>query len=113
MEVLNANDNLFQLAFWKGVIWDKVEEILKMWKECVVKGQKSKKKPKGKGKAKESVETEAKSPTEDMKLTDWRLMQALKDEEVVTPVLQRIILGELTLQEMGQEFKRLKTMATI
>jgi hypothetical protein len=48
-----------------------------------------------------------------MKLTDWRLMQALKDEEVVTPVLQRVILGELTLQEMGQEFKRLKTMATI
>jgi hypothetical protein len=27
-EVLNANDNLFQLAFWKGAIWDKVEEII-------------------------------------------------------------------------------------
>jgi hypothetical protein len=40
-------------------------------------------------------------------------MQALKDEEVVTLVLQRVILGELTLQEMGQKFKRLKTMATI
>jgi hypothetical protein len=45
-EVLNVNNNLFQLAFWKGVIWDKVEEILKMWEECVVKDQKSKKKPK-------------------------------------------------------------------
>jgi hypothetical protein len=40
-------------------------------------------------------------------------MHALKDKEVVTPILQRVILGELTLQEMGQEFKRLKTMATI
>jgi hypothetical protein len=90
-----------------------VEEILKMWEECAVKCQKSKKKPKGKGKAKESLEIEAKSPAEDMKLIDSRLMQALKDEEVVTLVLQRVILGELTLQEMGQEFKRLKMMVTI
>ena len=42
-EVLNANDNLFQLAFCKGVIWDKVEEIIKMWEKCAIKGQKIKK----------------------------------------------------------------------
>jgi hypothetical protein len=90
-----------------------VEEILNLWEECDVKGQRSKKKPKEKAKAKAAVETEAKSPAEDMKLTDWRLMQSLKDEEVVTPILQRVILRELTLQEMGQEFKRLKMMATI
>jgi hypothetical protein len=40
-------------------------------------------------------------------------MQPLKDEEVVTLVLQRVILGELTPQEMGKEFKRLKIIATI
>jgi hypothetical protein len=53
------------------------------------------------------------SPAKDIKLTEWRLMQPLKDGEMVTPVLQHIILGELSLQEMGQEFKRLKMIATI
>jgi hypothetical protein len=50
-------------------------------------GSQVKKEAQGKGKTKEFVETEAKSLVEDMKLTDWRLMQALKDEEVVTPIL--------------------------
>jgi hypothetical protein len=30
VEVLNANDNLFQLAFWRGAIWDKVAEIMRL-----------------------------------------------------------------------------------
>jgi hypothetical protein len=74
-----------------------VEEIMKMWEKCAIKGQKIKKQPKAKGKAKESGDADSKSPAEEMKLTEWRLMQPLKDEEVVTPVLQRVILRELSL----------------
>jgi hypothetical protein len=69
-EVLNANDNLFQLAFCKGAILDNVAEILKMWEESAIKGQKSKKQPKGKIKGNDSRETEAKSLVEDMKQTE-------------------------------------------
>jgi hypothetical protein len=87
--------------------------MLKMWEECAIKGQKSKRKPNGKEKGKDFVKTGAKSPAEDMKLKDWRLMQPPKDEEMVIPIFQRVILGELILQKMRQEFKRLKTIATI
>jgi hypothetical protein len=47
----------------------------------------------------------------DMKLTDWRLMQSLKEANVVVLVLQEVILKKLSLQEMGEEFKRLKFQA--
>jgi hypothetical protein len=54
-KVLNANDNLFQLAFRKGEIWDGVAKVLATWDKREVKGQKQVKipkvGPKGKGKA--------------------------------------------------------------
>jgi hypothetical protein len=86
-EVLNANDNLFQLAFRKRAIWDEVAKILAMLKECAIKRQKAKKQPKAKGKGKDAGKTEAKSLVEDIKLTKWRLMQPLIDEKMVTPIL--------------------------
>ena len=109
-DVLNANDNLFQLAFRKEPIWGFVSKIFDKWEACEIKGQKIKetKKPK----AKETV-IDSKPPYEDMKLTEWKLMQPLKDADVVIPVLQRVINKELSLQEMGQEFKRLKYMGIV
>ena len=109
-DVLNANDNLFQLAFRKEPIWGFVSKIFDKWETCEIKGQKVKetKKPK----MKETV-IESKAPYEDMKLTEWKLMQPLKDADVVIPVLQRVINKELSLQEMGQEFKRLKYMGIV
>jgi hypothetical protein len=44
-------------------------------------------------------------------MTDWRLTQSLKDPDVVVLVLQEVILKKLSLQEMGDEFKRLKYQA--
>jgi hypothetical protein len=38
-------------------------------------------------------------------------MQSLKDPDVVVPILQEVILKKLSLQEMGDEFKRLKYQA--
>jgi hypothetical protein len=109
-EVINANDNLFQLAFRKGPVWSHVEKILTMWEAGEIKGQKNKI-VKGKGKAKAVEVSEAAPLVEDMKLTDWRLMQSLKDKDVLIPVLQEVILKKLSLQEMGEEFKRLKFQA--
>jgi hypothetical protein len=37
-QVVNANDNLFQLAFWKNEIWDGVAKVLAKWKDGEVKG---------------------------------------------------------------------------
>jgi hypothetical protein len=59
------------------------------------------------------LESNAKDPADDMKLTEWKFMEPLKDPKVVTPVLLRVILGKLSLQEMGQEFNRLKTIGII
>jgi hypothetical protein len=39
-KVLNANDNLFQLAFWENEIWDGVAKVLAKWEEGEIKGQK-------------------------------------------------------------------------
>ena len=109
-EVLNAHDNLFQLAFRKDPVWSYISRIFDKWELCEIKGQKVKeaKKPKSK-----ESSIEAKAPFDDMKLTEWRLMQPLKDPDVVIPVLQRVLDKELSLPEMGQEFKRLKFMGIV
>jgi hypothetical protein len=51
-DMINTQDNLFQLAFKKELMWSHVERILTMWKVGEVKGQKSKDLAKGKGKTK-------------------------------------------------------------
>ena len=43
-----------------------------------------------------------------MKLTEWRLMQAIKEPDILIPVLKRVIDGSISLSEMGQEFTRHK-----
>lgn len=110
-DVINAQDNLFQLAFRKGQVWKHINTILTMWEAGEVKGQKIKVPAKGKGKVKAVTVPESAPLVEDMKLTDWRLMQSLKEANVVVPVLQEVILKKLSLQEMGEEFKRLKFQA--
>ena len=109
-EVLNANDNLFQLAFRMDPVWSYVAKVFDKWETCEIKGQKMKdtKKPK-----KKEGGADGKAPYEDMKLTEWRLMQPLKDLEEVIPMLQRVLNKELSLSEMGQEFKRLKFMCVV
>jgi hypothetical protein len=37
----------------------------------------------------------------------------LKDANVVTPVLERVVNEELSLKEMGLEFKRIKVMMVV
>jgi hypothetical protein len=86
-----------------------VAEVFKTFEARKVKGQKMKvTKAKGKSKPTEVMEAHA-----DMKMTILRYMQPLKDANVVTSVLQRVVNGELSLQEMGLEFKRIKVMMVV
>jgi hypothetical protein len=55
-----------------------------------------------------NVVLESRPPLMDMKVIEWRHIQPLKDASIIVPVLKRVALGELFLQEMGHEFKRLK-----
>lgn len=105
-EVLNCNDNLFQLAFRGEPEWSYIQQVFDKWELCKVKGQKAekeKKKP-----AKERGSGDAKCPYDDMKLTEWRVMQPIKDSSIIIPVLKRVIDGEISLAEMAAEFTQHK-----
>jgi hypothetical protein len=106
-KVLNANDNLFQLAFRQDPEWPYIKAIFEKWELCGIKGQKGDKAP-SKKQSKASA-GDARPPFEDMKLTEWRHMQSIKDPETLLPVLKRVVNGELSLSDMGQEFVRHKT----
>lgn len=43
-----------------------------------------------------------------MFLTDWRHMQGLYNNEIVVPILRKVVLGKLSVPEMGQEFANYK-----
>ena len=91
-------------------VWIYVAKVFDKWEACEIKGQKMKDANKTK---KKEGGADGKAPCEDMKLTEWRLMQPLKDPEDVIPVLQRVLNKELSLSEMGQEFKRLKFVGVV
>ena len=71
-EVLNANDNLFQLAFRGEPEWDYIRQVFDKWEECKVKGQKPEKEKKKS--TKDKGIGDAKPPFEDMKLTEWKVI---------------------------------------
>lgn len=81
------DDNIFRLAYRTGQVWQCIERILDMWENCEIKGQKE---------------------GADMKLGQWKQIQGLYDEEIVVPILRKVVLGNLSLWEMGREFARYK-----
>jgi hypothetical protein len=111
--VLNANDNLFQLAFRENEIWNGVAKNLHKWEEGRIKGQKQAKVSKTDPKGIKNAILESRPSPMHMKMIEWRHMQPLKDASIVVPVLERVALGELSLQEMGHEFKRLKYLRVV
>src|SRR5450759_5663863 len=90
---------MFQLVVRKDPIWSYFSSIFDKWENCEIKGQKVKevKKPKSK-----EASVDARAHFEDMKLTEWKLMQPLKNSEVVIPVLQRVLDKELSLQRWAK-----------
>jgi len=43
---------------------------------------------------------------EDMTITPWRALQEVKDEKLVKEILSFVKLGELSLEEMSEEFQK-------
>ena len=78
-----------------------------MWENKEVKGQRQRKE-----KVNPQMElksTAAKTIEEvvgDIKLTPWRSMQGIKDEQLLVSVLSRVMAKELSLEEMVTEFNK-------
>ena len=104
-------ESWFQLAFRNGEVWDLQDQIFTMWENKEVKGQRQKK-------SKVDPQLELKSTTtkkidltieeaaDDMKLSLWRAMQGIKDEQLLVSVLSRVVAKELSLEEMVTEFNK-------
>ena len=43
---------------------------------------------------------------DDMTITPWRAMQGVKGEKIVKTILSRVRSGELSLEEMSEEFQK-------
>jgi hypothetical protein len=98
-------DSYFQLGFKTGQIWDLVDEIFNLWENIGIKNQKVRKyKPLIGSTSKTGPEI--KNLPDDMTITPWRTMQGVKDEKLVIAILSRVRSGELSMEEMCDEFKK-------
>ena len=101
----------FQLAFRDGVVWELRDQIFIMWENKDMKGQRQ-----IKGKVDPQLELKStvakkidltiEEAVDDMKLTPWRFMQGIKHEQLLVSVLSRVVVKELTLEEMVTEFNK-------
>ncbi|MCO5580473.1 hypothetical protein L7F22_034341 [Adiantum nelumboides] len=99
-------DNYFQLAFQDGEVRDLQKETFKLHEQGKLKGQKLSK-SQGKGSSKEDS---PKSILEDMKITPWRQLQGIRERSLMIAILSRVKGGSISLEQMGEEFERQKTM---
>ncbi|KAI5059576.1 hypothetical protein GOP47_0025895 [Adiantum capillus-veneris] len=93
-----------------GEVWDLQEEIFKLPEQGKLKGQnlsKSHASFKGKGISKEDS---PKPIPEDMKITPWRQLQGICEKSLIIAILSHVKGGSLSLEQMGEEFERQKTM---
>jgi len=103
--LFRGTDNIFQLAFRTGEVWDLIDEIFDRWENISIKNQKVRK-------SKPIICTnskggpEMKQLPEDMTITPWRTMQGVKDDKLVKSVLARVKSGELSMEEMCAEFQK-------
>ena len=81
-----------------------IDEIFERWENISIKNQKVKK-------SKPIICTnsktgpEMKQLLEDTTITPWRTMQDVKDDKLVKSILCRVKSGELSMDEMCQNFK--------
>ena len=104
-DLFRGVDNIFQLAFRTGDIWNLIDDIFSMWEDIGIKNQKVRKsKPLICSNNKSAPEL--KQLPDDMTITPWRAMQGVKDEKIVKTILSRVKSGELSLEEMSEEFQK-------
>ena len=107
-DALRKYDQIFQLAFRTGPIWDLQDEIFSLWERGEIKGQRQSKKKDDsnillKGKSKRP-DVALKALAEDMKITPWRSMQGIRDEKFLISALSQVKAGEFSLDEMSHHF---------
>ena len=49
---------------------------------------------------------DVKNLPEDMTITPWRALQAVNDETLISTILSRVKSGELSMEEMCNEFEK-------
>ena len=108
---IHKYESRFQLAFRDGEVWVLQDQIFTMWENKEVKGQRQKKSKVDpqlelKSTSAKNIHLTIKETADDMKLSLWRAMQGIKDEQLLVSVLSRVVAKELSLEEMVTEFNK-------
>ena len=104
-DLFRGVDNIFQLEFRTGEIWDLINEISSMRENIGIKNQKVKRsKPLICSNNKSGLEM--KQLPKYMNITPWRALQGVKDEKLVKSILSRVRSGELSLEKISEEFQK-------
>ena len=82
-----------------------------MWENKEIKGQRQKKSRVDpqlelKSTAAIKIDLTIEEATDDMKLSLWRAIQGIKDEQLLVSVLSRVVGKEISLEEMVTEFNK-------
>ena len=110
--VLQAQDNLFQLAYREGAVWDLVERICRMHEKGELKDQGVKRKKEKVPKKAQSKPGYKEAPESleipEMKIGEWQKMQGIADDRILIPLLTRVAACEISLSFACDEFDRHK-----
>jgi hypothetical protein len=104
-DIFRVVDNYFQLGFIAEHVWDLIDEIFTLWENISIKNQRVKKAKTficGTSKTCPDI----KNLPDDMTITPWRSIQEVKDDKLIITILLRVRLGELSMEEMCDEFKK-------
>ena len=104
-DAFRAVDNYFQLEFRMGPIWDLIEYIFNSWDNIDIKNQKVKK-IKAAARSSSQGGPDVKNFPKDMTITHWGALQGMKDETLISTILSRVKSGELSMEEMCNEFDK-------
>ena len=82
-----------------------------MWENKVVKSQRQKEckvdpQLELKSQVAKKIDLTIEEVVDDMKLSLWREMQGIKDEQLLVSVLSRVVAKELSLEEMVTKFNQ-------
>ena len=98
-------DGYFQLEFRVGKTWDLIEDIFSMWDNIDIKNQKVKK-IKVFAWSSSQGGPGIKNFPKDMTITPWIALQGVKDEMLISTILSYVKSGELSMEEMCNEFEK-------
>ena len=87
------------------------DQIFTMWESKEIKGQRQKKSRVDphlelKSTTTKKIDLTIEEVANDMKLSLWRTMQGIKDEQLLVSVLSRLVANELSLDEIVTEFNK-------